>query len=222
MRRLALIALLCLTACSDPQDTAQLDAEDTDVQQPDPDTPDTAGPDIGDPDVPQPDAAPDTGEPTQTLRGDLGGEVQDFGTAFYGLTDPALLATETWGIHLEAHIQGLDACPQQDSPSPDATLILIGLTATDADPSEVAIEMPAGATLIDFKGEILNGEVLTRATAVSMEVLEAEVCTACVGQPAPSHPDGVVLLQLEATFPEGTIAGQLRARPCDSMDELAP
>ncbi len=108
----------------------------------------------------------------------------------------------TGNIRVEAHFGGDPACPEEQSPSPDRTMIVTGITTamrtqTDAD--------GVRATLLDFRGDLTSTPVL-RAIAVSVT-------------PRFVQPGTAVSYEIEANFPQGTISGGLYAEHCTSLDE---
>lgn len=176
-------------------------------------------PDAGPDDAGAPDAG--AGLPTRcegacrdtsaaiTLNGTQG----DFQRAFYGLTAPSQSSTGDWALYVEASSGGAEGCPSEASPTPAWNLIVAAIPA-DAGPEPVA----ATASFFDFDGRFLDAVPLTRASAATVTLVAADLCTACVGQPAPAHPAGFVAFDLSAAFPEGAITGHVFATHCDSLD----
>jgi len=154
-----------------------------------------------------------------TLEATFDGDVFPFDRAFYGLTAPSQSTSGEWEVHLEAHAGGSSECPTEASPTPDRTVVLSGLTVVDVEaPSSGPLDSGLSASLLDFEGSVLGGEPVASATFVEVTAQSGDVCTGCVGQPAPSDPDGFVALDLHAELDAGTISGHVFAAHCDSMD----
>jgi len=106
-------------------------------------------------------------------------------------------------LHLEAHLGGDPACPNDRSPTPRHTLVLRGVRAVAM--GEVQTEtMGLTASLLDFTGELITSPT-ARATAVRVE-------------PRAYVAGQGVALTLTATFPGGTITGTVFAPHCPSLD----
>lgn len=194
MQRLASIALILLCACGG--DDAAVDAGgDADV-----------GPDA---------AVPTTCEGacrTTTLAAQFGATTRTFDRAVYGVT---VTAGQPPTLHVEAHRGGSGGCPSASSPTPDYTLVL-GELALPTTAAPVA----TAANVLDFVGDLLGGPLGAAATAATATPIALDVCPACVGQPAPADPDGLVALDLTATFAAGAVTGHLFAVHCDSLDAM--
>ncbi|MFP4598079.1 MAG: hypothetical protein ACOC9J_01530 [Persicimonas sp.] len=182
-----------------------------------------AGPDAG-----SPDAASDAAEglPTtcegfcreQSLSVDYGGTSATIERAVYGITAPDVSDSGEWEIYIEALEGGFDGCPQQDSPTPDWSLILSGLPAALADTTLTRADDGLAATFLDYDGRFLGEEPFVRATDVSVTPVAANIDTELVIDGV-DHEDGVVALDVEASFDDGSITGHLVATHCASMDE---
>jgi hypothetical protein len=73
--------------------------------------------------------------------------------------------------------------------------------------------------LLDYTGEIVDDiNSASKASTLIVRPLKWNLCVECVGEPAPSHEAGEVILQVEGTFAEGTLRGTLKAGHCDSLD----
>jgi hypothetical protein len=133
--------------------------------------------------------------------------------AYYGLTQAATGTT----LHIEAYRGGDPGCPEKTSASPDYALILGRVPVPTS-----AEQSTSPANILDFTqaGDLLGGPLGAAATNVVITPVAARVCTSCVGMPAPSDPDGMVALDVEITFPTGTVTGHLYATHCDSFDVI--
>ncbi len=116
----------------------------------------------------------------------------------YGVTK----ATDT--LYLEAHEGGVAECPEKETPK--RTLIVRdvprgapGTKLTKADGIVVS--------LIDFIGDqITTAKPSTTATALTVTIVNITE-------------DESVEIELEATFPEGTVKGRIYSTYCAGMDE---
>lgn len=194
MQRFASIALVVLCACGG--DDAAVDAG-VDA---------AAGPDA---------ALPTTCDGacrTTALTARFGATTRTFDHAAYGVT---VTAGQPPTLHVEAYRGGPAGCPTASSPTPDYTLVL----------GELPLPTTAGAVattanVLDFVGDLLGGPLGAAATAATATPVALDVCPTCVGQPAPADPDGLVALDLTATFAAGTVTGHLFATHCDSLDAM--
>lgn len=105
-------------------------------------------------------------------------------------------------VYLEAHSGGDPACPTMMSPSPRRTLVVSGVRVGTAVQTEAD---GVTAALLDFTGELVSAPIV-RATAVRVT-------------PRAINPGTSVSLEINATFPGGTITGSVVAPHCDSLDE---
>ncbi|MBL8623517.1 MAG: hypothetical protein JNK64_19575 [Myxococcales bacterium] len=149
---------------------------------------------------------------TTALTARFGATTRTFDRAVYGVTAPAGQAPT---LHVEAYRGGPTGCPTASSPTPDYTLVL-GELAVPTTPAAVATT----ANVLDFVGDLLGGPLGAAATAATATPVALDVCPACVGQPAPADPDGLIALDLAATFAAGTVSGHLFATHCDSLDAI--
>ena len=154
-------------------------------------------------------------EPTLSAR--FGAQRSSLGVAFYGLSAPSTTDSGQLELYLEAAEGGAPGCPAQDSPTPKRTLILSGLTLP-LSPAALTQERGVRLKLIDYEGSLLGGDLFADPIQVTVTPLAARLCVECLGQPAPSSPDGFIALELKATFAQGQLEGRLYATHCDSMD----
>ncbi|MBK9034867.1 MAG: hypothetical protein IPL61_26990 [Myxococcales bacterium] len=147
---------------------------------------------------------------TTALTARFGAAVRTLDHAIYGVTI-ATGAPPT--LYVEIHRGGAAGCPTMTSPTPDYTLILGAVPV----PTTTAPTTTPG-NLLDFRGDLLGGPLGAAATAVTVTPVAADVCPSCVGAPAPSHPDGLIALDVDLTFAAGTVVGHLFASHCDGLD----
>lgn len=181
---------------------------------------DAGGEDAEIPDAEIPDAeTPDADLPDATVAAPLeavfGAAREEASQAGYGLSAPEVEGGP-WTLYVEAWEGGFTGCPTEASPTPRWTFILSGLEVDAA--GELTTQGTLAGTVLDYRETLLGGEVFARAEAVTVEIREATLCVPCVGQAAPSHPEGRVALEVEATFPGGVVRGGLVATHCDSLD----
>lgn len=201
--RATLLVAALLAACSTtseppapsaPVPSADLDAgEATDV--------DASG------DAAEPVDAGDAAPQKTTATATFGGKTISFDRAQFGVVTDAAGSV----VQIELHEGGEAACPTETSPTPLRTLILAGLKLPLAAGTRTYAD-GARATLLDFKGDVLAGPEPARATAVTVSIESARVRA-----DAFAEGDSVVL-DLDATFPDGTVAGRVVAARCASMD----
>jgi hypothetical protein len=79
-----------------------------------------------------------------TVKLQINGKTVAFERAQFGML-------ASGGKHIEMHLGGKAACPSQNSPTPDYTLILTEINATQAGDQMVR------AAFFDFKGDVLRG-----------------------------------------------------------------
>jgi hypothetical protein len=165
-----------------------------------------------------PDVAPDAGPRcdaqcrTVALIATVGAASAGFDRAYYGLTAPASSTSGRWEVHVEVHAGGPAGCPTQESPTPDQTLIVTGmtfpevpLTVTDADGLVVS--------LLDFSGA-LTAEPVLRANGEELTWIQWDLCTDCEGD----DPNGFLAFDLAAPLDAGRVEGHVYATHCASMD----
>ncbi|MDO9017953.1 MAG: hypothetical protein Q8S73_45305 [Deltaproteobacteria bacterium] len=142
-------------------------------------------------------SSPDGGADGTALVGMFGARSARFERAQHGNTGADRLL-------IEAHFGGDPACPTASSPTPRRTVTIRGVRATaDATPQTEADGV--AAVLFDFGGDLTTAPLL-RATAVRVV-------------PRAYERNGRVSLSVTATFPGGTITGELVAPHCTSLDD---
>ncbi|MBP6841179.1 MAG: hypothetical protein KBG28_29800 [Kofleriaceae bacterium] len=147
-----------------------------------------------------------------TLTAAFGAVSHTFDRAFYGLT----VAGATTTLYVEASLGAAAGCPTASSPTPDYTFRLANLAL----PTSTA-SLPASGGLIDFVGDLLPTVPTASAMSTSVIPVAASLCPTCVGQPAPSDPDGLIAVDVVATFSgaaSGVVSGRAVATHCDSLD----
>jgi hypothetical protein len=109
-------------------------------------------------------------------------------------------------VHIEAHAGGSPECPTAASPTPDQTLLVIGVPGavgpfSSADGVRVV--------LFDFKDSLGMPTPNVNALDVTGKVTSVTPGDA-----------GVVSAEITATFDGGTLSGTLRAERCTTLDNL--
>lgn len=139
-----------------------------------------------------------------TVEADIGGKKAPLDRAQYGTDGTGAAQT----LYIEAHAGGDTACPTENSPSPDRTLVLtgipigaVGTKLTEAD--------GVTASYLDYVGDQLPDKPTTKATAVEATLVEIDSGT----------PPAWVAVDVKATFAEGTVQGHVFASYCQTMSE---
>lgn len=148
---------------------------------------------------------------TTSLTARFGAVTRTLDHAVYGLE----LVDGQPVAHVEVHGGGAAGCPTEASPTPDYTLVLGAVPL--ADPTA---PLSSPGNLLDFVGDLLDGALGARATAVTLTPVAVDICPTCLGGPPPSDPDGFLALDASLTFDGGTVTGHLFATHCDSLDTL--
>ncbi|QDG52277.1 hypothetical protein FIV42_16485 [Persicimonas caeni] len=146
--------------------------------------------------------------------GDTTGPIE---RAVYGLTAPEVADSGEWEVYIEAIEGGFDGCPQQDSPTPDWSLIVTGLVAPIGEGTLTKADDGVAVTFLDYDGRFLGQEPFARATSASLTPVAANVDTSLVAAGTRDE-DGVVALDVQASFDGGELSGRLVATHCASMD----
>lgn len=169
----------------------------------------------GDDGSPAPVDAPIDGPPSDVAPGDMGGNnlattctgacrttaltamfgstTRQLDAAYFGVSGGASLYVEAYG-------GAVAGCPEMNSPTPDYTLILGNIPMPT---STASITSPGN--LIDFQGDLLPSPAPMAATSVML---------------APVAKNATELaLDVQLTFPSGTITGHLFATHCTSLDD---
>ena len=149
-----------------------------------------------------------------TISATVGAQTVTFDRAYYGLTAPGASTSATWELHVEVYRGGVVGCPDQNSSTPDQTLIVTGmefpevpLTVTDADGLVVS--------MLDFAGELTTEPVLA-ANGEELTWTLWSLCLDCVD----GDPNGFLAFDLNAPLPDGgVVAGHGFATHCASMDQ---
>lgn len=116
--------------------------------------------------------------------------------AYYGVT------ASDGTLHVEAYLGGGTGCPTMNSPTPSYTLVLGRVPM----PTSSAMSTSPG-NFLDYEGDMLPNNMLGQA-ASSVAITPV---AAMVGS--------FVALDIDLTFPAGTLAGHLYATHCDSLDD---
>ncbi len=132
----------------------------------------------------------------------FGGKEISFDRAQFGLDGDAGSR-----FRVEAHVGGDPACPTQDSPTPDQTLIVAGIPR-GAPGKALTKADGVTATLIDFKGGLLASAKPASATDLLLTVTAQD----------PAASPQWVGFELQATFPTGAVKAYFYAVRCASLD----
>lgn len=161
---------------------------------------------------------------THDLTIAFGANTRALGRAVYGLSSPEQSSSgEGWEIYVEALQGGFSGCPEELSNAPEYTFIVSGLPIVTGGEELSNETHQLNAILFDYQGDLVpDPPFRTTATDVRITARTTSVCTDCVGMGSSmmgnSDPGGFVSLDIEATFPEGTVSGTLYAEHCNSLD----
>lgn len=195
MRALAWVTAVGLIACS-PSTESPVSEPDASSVQPDAGAePPDGGADLLD------GAAPPADTAKTSLEVEVNGVTRTLTRAQFG-TDGAGAEQQ---LHVEAYQGGDPACPDEDAPTPNRTVVLAGVPGV-AEPGDVFTEADDVAfALLDHTGDQLPAKPIASATAVKVTVVKIDVPTS-------------VELEVEATLEGGgRAAGRLFATYCESM-----
>lgn len=107
-------------------------------------------------------------------------------------------------FYLESHYGGSPNCPEEDSPSPDRTLIVANVPQGRASAS---YDDGVRSSLLDFKRELLDGVLPAKATAITITNLLQDT----------ESPPRWVAFDLDETLENGSAKGHVYATFCQSM-----
>lgn len=143
------------------------------------------------------EAAAPTGKPT-ALDATMGGVKRALDRAQFGDD------TEDGGsrVRIEAHAGGDPACPTSTSPTPDRTLVVANVPRAAAGAS-FTMNDGVRVSYFDFAGDQIPNVPIARATKVTVRIVHAEA--------------SLVEVDIDATFPEGTVKGHAAAALCASL-----
>lgn len=144
---------------------------------------------------------------------DSGGVQVSFDHARYGLTPPSMSGSGAWEIYVEMYRGGELACPVENSPTPDQTVIISGLPVPDA-PVVVTEAEGLSVVMLDFEG-LVTTEPILRATGEQADISAWSLCADCLRA---DDPDGFITFELAAPLDDGSIAGRVHATHCPSLD----
>ncbi len=143
----------------------------------------------------------DSGGPIPTkktsLEATINGVVRTLDRAQFGVTK----ADGT--LYLEAHEGGVAECPETKTPK--RTLIVRDVPK-GAPGARFTKSDGVGSVLFDFAGDQIDSLKPTTASAVTVTIVDITDATS-------------VEIEIDATFPEGTVKGRLYATYCAAMDE---
>lgn len=133
---------------------------------------------------------------TTSLTATFGQTTRRLDVAYFGMTT----SNGMQALYVEAYGGAAAGCPSMNSPTPDYTLILGSVPMPT---STAAITSPAN--LIDFQGDLLPSPAPLKATTVTLTPVAKNAAE--------------LALDVDLTFPSGTLAGHLFATHCDSLDD---
>lgn len=101
-------------------------------------------------------------------------------------------------LHVEVHRNGDGACPTQNSPTPDYTLVLGSVPSG-------TVPTTSPGNILDFVGDLLGGPLGAQATTVAIT-------------PVAMSANEFVALDVDLAFQAGSVVGHLYAMHCNSLD----
>ena len=143
---------------------------------------------------------------TTSLVADFGGKKRTLVRAQFG-TQQGDAGPE---LHTESHLGGSAACPSQQSPSPDYTLLVTPVPRGAAG-KKLSDRDGVTSAFFDFKGDLglAAPSGITKALSVNVTVVGED----------PATPPAWVALDVIAAFTEGEVRGHLYAEYCDSLSQ---
>jgi len=115
------------------------------------------------------------------------------------------------GIYAEAYKGGDPACPEQNSPQTDYTLIISNVPR-GVPGQKFTLADGVRVNYFDFKGDQFtdagSGNPILRATSVTVTIVALDTA-----------PKGSVEVEVDATFAQGTAKGRAYATFCDSLSD---
>lgn len=138
-----------------------------------------------------------TGKPT-SLDATLGGVSRTLDRAQFGndVGDAGSL------VRVEVHAGGDPACPTEMSPTPDRTLVVANVPRAPAGSSFTHAD-GVRVSYFDFAGDQIPSVPIARASSATVTIAYAD--------------EMLVEVDVEATFPEGTVTGHATAQFCASL-----
>ena len=115
-------------------------------------------------------------------------------------------------FHTESHEGGDAACPTQASPTPKRTLIVSGVPR-GAPGTKFTKSDGVSAAFFDFTGYQLGNVPLVKASAVTVTIVAIDVGAST------TDGAGLVEIDVDATFPDGTAKGRVAATYCASLSD---
>jgi hypothetical protein len=150
------------------------------------------------------DAPPASG--TTSVEADIGNVTQTLDRAQFG-TETDRMGTER--AHVEAHLGGDTACPSADPDAaagaqPNYTFVVSNIPRGAVGESFTKAADGVTGAYFDFVGDQLTGaKPLSQATAVKVTIVATSATK--------------FEIDVEATFPEGTVKGRIAADYCESL-----
>jgi hypothetical protein len=130
---------------------------------------------------------------TTSLSAMFGSTTRSLDAAYFGVSGGSSLYVEAYG-------GAAAGCPEMNSPTPDYTLILGNVPM----PTSTAM-ITSPANLIDFQGDLLPSPAPMAASSVMLTPVAKNA--------------NELALDVQLTFPSGSITGHLFATHCASLDD---
>jgi hypothetical protein len=144
---------------------------------------------------------------TTSLAADFGGNERTLSRAQFGTQQGDDGSPE---LHVEAHLGGDSVCPDEQSPSPDYTLIVDAIPRGRAGQTVKETDGVSSA-FFDFKADLglAAPSGISKAISVNVTVVAEDTAT----------PPAWVALDVSIGFTEGSVKGHLYAAYCPSLTE---
>ena len=148
----------------------------------------------------------------QNLDAVFGNTTYPLEGTYFGLTAPEQSGDPTT-LYIEAYT-GYDDCPEENSAPPIIHVLLNNTPLPLAPGTTLTMEDGLTATLLDYEG-VVTDAIFLSATAIEINVVDAEICEDCVGT---EQPDAFLALDVEIVFDGGSVTGHIYGSHCQSMD----
>ncbi len=144
---------------------------------------------------------------TTSLVADFGGKKRTLVRAQFGTQQGDGGAQ----LRTESHLGGAPACPTQQSPTPDYTLLVTSIPRGGPAGRKLSDTNGVTSAFFDFKGDLglAAPSGITKAVSVNITVVGEDTAT----------PPTWVALDVSAMFREGEVTGHLYAEYCQSLSQ---
>lgn len=152
-----------------------------------------------------------------TASATFGNKSATFQNVRFGLLAASRTSSKTIEMQLEAFNGGTSGCPEMNSPTPQQTLIVSGLSGSISTSTPITEKDGVVIKLIDYDGSLLDDELFVDATSFTLTPVAANICTTCLSTQEPDT-DSFLTFDAQINFDGGQITGRFYGQHCDSMD----